>query len=115
MLIGDFNINFCTSDHPYLRKLDAVLDMFSLSQMVSTSTHMPPSGETSLIDLTLVSDPEMVFNCMTVPPLQLAEMRSYHNGVKLELRWKAKQVKQVHQRSRTIWRYANADFRKLNK
>ena len=115
VLIGDFNINFCTRDHPYFCKLNAVLELFSLSQVVSAPTHTAPSGDASLIDLALVSDPGMILNCTTVPPLELAEMRSYHNGVKLELRWKVRQVKQVQQCSRTIWRYANAEFGKAKR
>ena len=114
VLIGDFNINFCSRDHPYFCKLDTILQTFSLSQVVNTHTHTAPSGETSLIDLALVSNPDLVLDCTTVSPLEIADVRSYHNGVKLTLRWKHKHAKQVQQQLRTIWRYANADFLKAN-
>ena len=66
VLIGDFNINFCSRDHPYFCKLDTILQTFSLSQVVNTHTHTAPSGETSLIDLALVSNPDLVLDCTTV-------------------------------------------------
>jgi len=34
-LIGDFNIDFCNSSHPYFHKLLAITKPFSLSQVVS--------------------------------------------------------------------------------
>ena len=56
VLIGDFNVNFCNTDHPYFCKLNGILHMLSLSQVVGTPTHTGPSGDSSLIDLALISN-----------------------------------------------------------
>ena len=40
------------------------------SQVVNTHTHTAPSGKTSLIDLALVSNLEVLLNCSTVSPLK---------------------------------------------
>ena len=84
--------------------------MFSLSQVVSTPTHTAPSGEMSLIDLVVVSNPALVLDCYTIPALERTDVRSYHKGLKLILKWKHSN-RQVQQHPRTVWRYANADFR----
>ena len=105
-LLGDFNINFCNKSHPNFCKLENILQMFSLSQVVNTPTHTSPNGDTSLIDLAILSNTALLLDCSTIPPL----MNSDHNGLKLSLRWKYKD--RPPQQPRTIWRNGNADYRK---
>ncbi len=71
-LLGDFNINFCNT---YCCKLNGILQMLSLSQIVYTPTHTSPNGCTSLIDLALVSNTALLLHCSSVPPL----LNSDHN------------------------------------
>ena len=77
VLIGDFNVNFCNTDHPYFGKLNSnpyfgklnsILQMLSLSQVVDTPTHTGPSGDSSPIDLALISNTALLLYCSTVPP-----------------------------------------------
>jgi len=78
-------------------------------------THTAPSGKTSLIDLVLVSNLEVLLNCSTLSPLEMMDVHSYHNYcVRLTLRWKHKLCKQVQKQARTLWRYAIAHFPKAN-
>ena len=113
VLVGDFNINFCKRDHPYFCKLDSILQMFSLSQVVQSPTHVNPDGSTSLIDLALVSKADAVLQCPTTPQLADHDKCSYHYGIQLTVKWKDN-GQQVQQRPRKIWRYGSADFKKAN-
>ena len=112
VLIGDFNINFCTSDHPYFCKLNTILQYFSLTQVVQTPTHFS-SGSSSLIDLALVSSVDQVLQCSTVPQLGDHDKCSFHLGISLILKCKSI-VQQVKQPPRKIWRYDLADFNRAN-
>ena len=112
VLIGDFNINFCTSDHPYFCKLNTILQYFSLTQVVQTPTHFN-SGSSSLIDLALVSSVDQVLQCSTVPQLGDHDKCSFHLGISLILKCKSI-VQQVKQPPRKIWRYDLADFNRAN-
>jgi len=46
----------------------------------------------------LVSNLEVLLNCSTVSPLEMMDVHSYHNCVRLTLRWKHKHCKQVKSR-----------------
>ena len=107
VLIGDLNVNFCNRNHPLFCRLESILQLFSLSQTVCSPTHANPNGDTSLIDLALVSNTSLLLDCSTIPPLA----NSDHNGLKLSLKIKHNH-QQVQQQPRTIWRYSCADFRK---
>ena len=105
VLVGDFNINFLNKNHPYFCKLQGILHLFSLSQTVSSPTHVSPTGISSLIDLVLVSNPAFILECSTIPPIA----NSDHYGIKLLLNWKHK-TKQVCTAPRSVWCYKDADF-----
>jgi len=89
-LVGDYDINFCRT-HPIF--VDWKL---AILQVVSTHTHTAPSGKTSLIDLVFVSNLEVLLNCSTVSPLKMMDVHSYHNCVRLTLRWKHKHCMQTN-------------------
>ena len=76
-----------------------------MSQVVDTPTYTAPSGDSSLIDLVLMSNTSLLNHCSTVPPLA----NSDHNGIVLSFTWRSSE-RQVQQEPRTIWRYRNADF-----
>ena len=105
VLVGDFNIDFFKVNHPYFCKIHGLLTLFSLSQIVTSPTHVSPSGISSLIDLALVSDATVVHEYSTIPPIA----NSDHNGIKLQLNWK---LRTKHTSSpRLAWYYNNADFK----
>ena len=71
-----------------------------------TPTHTCPNGNSSLIDLALVSNTALLHYCSTMPPIA----NSDHNGLQLSFKWRLS-GRQAQQPPRTIWRYRNADFR----
>ena len=109
VLLGDFNINFYNQQHPLFCKLSTILHNFVLKQVITQPTHFSSSGNSSLIDLVLLSVPSQLAHCRVIPPLS----NSDHNGVDLTLKWSRHQ-RPVKARKRTIWRYAHADFDKAN-
>ena len=58
--------------------------LFSLTQVVSSYTHVSPTGNTSLIDLALISNTSKVSQCQTISPL----CNSDHLGVELDIKVK---------------------------
>jgi len=99
-----FLIDFVQQFNPFLQLFFSrfVLPIFLwtgsyLANVASSDTHTPtaPSGKTSLIDLALVSNLEVLLNCSTVSTLETMDAHSYHNCVRLTLRWKHKHCKQV--------------------
>ena len=85
---------------PLCNHLDNILRIFSLSQVVTEPTHIKHNGNSSLIDLVLMSAPETLSNCTTVPPLA----NSDHLGILIDIPCKP------HRKRRVIWRYKYADF-----
>ena len=67
---------------------------------------MSTNGNSSLIDLALVSNTALLQHCSTIPPIA----NSDHNGLQLSFKWRLS-GRQAQQPPRTIWRYRNADFR----
>ncbi len=67
--VGNFNVNFHNPSHHLYPKLSNILQLLGLSQVVTGHTHVSPSGHTSLIDLTHVSSPQNVQECIVIPPL----------------------------------------------
>jgi len=106
-LIGDFNIDFCNSSHPYFHKLLAITQLFSLSQVVNSPTHFNSNGNHTLIDLIFVSNKEQFSDCCVISPLA----NSDHCGLTLSLSWKVSQ-RQASVCPRRVWRYRDADFPK---
>ena len=101
LLIGDFNVNFCNQDHPLFSD---ILYSFSLSQVVTSHTHVSPAGTQSLIDLALLLNTEHLQYCTTIPPLSTSD----HLGISLGLRWKSLAANPC--KSRKIWLYKDGDY-----
>ena len=51
LLISDFNVNFCNTDHYLYNHLQDIIHNFSLFQVVKSFTHFSPTGNPSLLDL----------------------------------------------------------------
>ena len=79
VLLGDFNIDFCNSQHFLFSKLSNILNSFVLTQVVTQPTHISPSRTATLIDLALPSTPSQMVSCDVIPPLG----NSDHNGIGL--------------------------------
>ena len=62
-------------------KVHNVMHSFSLSQVVTEPTHFISENTSSLIDLVLMSAPEHLKECVTVPPLS----NSDHSGISIRL------------------------------
>ena len=106
VLLGDFNIDFC-STHPYFCKLQSVTQPFSLSQVVTTPTHLNSNGNHTIIDLVFVSHEQQISDCSVIAPLA----NSDHCGLRVTLSWKMPQ-RMTPMRPRTVWRYKDANFAK---
>ena len=107
VLIGDFNVNMNNHDHPLFSKVCNIMDLFNLTQIVTDCTHTSPNGDSSLIDLVLVSSPPQSVSCTTIPPLA----NSDHDGLKLTVSHNG--ITQCsNTKKRTVWRYVCADFSK---
>ena len=108
VLLGDFNVNFYNPSHPLFSNLCNIIDCYSLSQVVSEPTHTSPQGNTSLIDLVLISDTSKLTSCSVIPPLGTSD----HNGVQLSIKWRS--INRMKTAKRRIWRYDLADFETAN-
>ena len=109
VLIGDFNVNMNNHDHPLFSKVCNIMDLFNLTQVVTDCTHTSLNGNSSLIDLALVSSPPQSMSCTTIPPLA----NSDHDGLRLTVSHKGG-TQRSNTKKRTVWRYAHADFSKAN-
>ena len=79
-----------------------VITIFSLSQVVTEPFHIKHNGNSSLMDLVLMSAPETLSNCTTVPPLANSDhLGRYSLYVSLI---------EYLEKLRVIWRYNYADF-----
>ena len=110
VLICDFNINMNNPDHPLYSKVCNIMEVFSLTQVVSECTHSSQSGNSSLIHLALVSSPPQSVTCTTIPPLANPD----HNGLKLTAGHKTI-AQHLRTKRRTVWQYAHANFSKANR
>ena len=77
---------------------------FSLSQIVKCPTRFSGTGHSSTIDLVLVSRPNNVENCTSIPKLA----NSDHLGLFLTLKKYCPLKERVIRRQ--VWRYSLADF-----
>ena len=105
IFVGDFNVNFDNPSHPLYSNLCNVMSLFSLSQSVVGPTHVQ-NNTSSTIDLVFVSNPSLVNECSTIPPLS----NSDHLGILLDLKKKLKPSDKCQ--GRLIWRYSHADWEK---
>ena len=93
-------------DHPLFSKVFNIMELFNLTQVVTDCTHTSSNGNSSLIDLALVSSPPQSVSCTTIPPLA-------NSGLKLTITHKGN-TQNSNTNKRTIWRYAHEDFSKAN-
>ena len=77
---------------------------FSLTQVVTSHIHVSHCGNTSLIDLVMLSHPEHLQCCTTEPPLSTSDRL----GVSVALKWKSHG--HYISKPRLVWLYNNADF-----
>ena len=113
ILLGDFNVNFCShSAHPLFSKLVELSSSFGLHQLVNEATHIHHSGSTSIIDLVFVSTPELVIQCSVIPSL----CNSDHTGIEINCSWKstARLNHANNSTGRIIWNYKLANWDKAN-
>ena len=78
ILVGDFNIDTLSPNHYLYHHLSRILDCFSLSQVNSVPTHHSHDGHQTLIDLALLSSPEHLTSCDTIPPLGNSDHLGLH-------------------------------------
>ena len=103
IIIGDFNVNFHPSHYMYAHLLELLCN-FSLSQIAKCPTRFSSTGHSSTIDLVLVSRPNNVENCTSIPKLA----NSDHLGLFLTLKKYCPLKERVIRRQ--VWRYSLADF-----
>ena len=71
------------SNHSYLCKhITNSLNSVSLTQVVKERTHFNSEGSSSLIDLVIMSAPQFLHECATIPPLA----HSDHLGISLKVK-----------------------------
>ena len=97
LLIGDINVNFCNTDYFLFSHVQDIMLSFSLTQVVSSHTYTNPSGTPSLLDLAMLTNPEQLQACTTIPPLSTSD----HYGVSL-----------TFSKSRRVWFYCQGDYDK---
>jgi len=87
VLLGDFNVDFNNQSCHTFSHITNFMHMFSLSQVVDTSTHLSHNGHPSLIDLVFVSSIHSLLECVVIPPLYLTpttlDCQSYCSTVML--------------------------------
>ena len=79
ILLGDFNVDVLSNSYLSNHLNNICIYSFHLTQVMTEPTHAKPNGTSFLIDLVLMSDPEPLSECVTVPPLA----NSDHLGVSL--------------------------------
>ena len=79
VLLGDFNDDVLSNSCLCNQLNYNILYSFHLTQVMTEPTHAKPDVTSSLIDLVLMSIPESLSECVTVPPLA----NSDHLGMSL--------------------------------
>ena len=108
IFVCDFNVDFCNDSHPLYSKITALMDLFSLSQIVSDYTHKSSSGRHSLIDLVFISNPSVPYTCSVIPPLA----NSDHLGDHTTLNLQSPTLPKARHCPQKIWRCSHADYSK---
>ena len=106
IVVGDFNTDMSSCSHPLFYKLSSAMSTHSLFQMVSDYTHVHHNGSTSTIDLLFTSNPQIISDCSTIPPLS----NSDHLGLLIHLCLKP--ATPIKTKARSVWRYSFADWDK---
>ena len=111
ILLGDFNVNFCSHETSSLFcKLKSLSHLFSLQQIVTEPTHVHHNGSVSLIDLIFVSNNVLSNFCHVIPPLA----NSDHKGVHMQCNWRLTSRRNCtnNSKGRVVWCYNQADWGK---
>ena len=106
LLLGDFNVNFCNTHHFLFSHLQDIMLSFSLTQVVPSHTYISLAGTPSLLDLAMLSNPEQLQQCSTIPPLSTSD----HYGISLTLNLETMAAKPC--KSRMVWLYRQGDYEK---
>ncbi len=107
ILIGDFNIDFLSQNHPHFPHLLSIVNSFLLHQVVTSPTHFSQAGSPSIIDLSFLSQSHHLKSCTIIPPLS----NSDHMGISIEYLLPTC-IKRPKTARRTVWCYARGDFKK---
>ena len=81
VLLGDFNIDYNNTSHPFHHHVLGFMSILCLTQVVSEPTRLS-SHSSTLIYLVLLSQPPLLISCHTIPPLA----NSDHLGIHLKLK-----------------------------
>ena len=82
------------------------LDPEISTQVVSSHTHISPSGTSSLLDYVLLPDLQLLFYCDTIPAFSTSD----HLGISLALAWNPPRAKVP--KPRKVWLYSLGNFEK---
>ena len=97
-------VNFCDKDHHLFSYIDNILCNFSLTRVVSSHTHISPSGTSSLLDYVLLPDLQLLLYCDTIPALSTSD------HLEINLAWNPPRAKVP--KPRKVWLYSLGDFEK---
>ena len=104
LLLGDFNVDVCNQTSYLYSHINDIMLSFSLTQIVTSPTRISPSGNSSLIDLAMVSNTEHLKQCTLIPPLSTFD----HLGLCITLQWKVHRA--ATSKSKRIWLYKHGNF-----
>ena len=79
---------------------------WTLTQVVSSHTHIRPSRTSSLLHYVLLPDLQLLLYCDTIPALSTSD----HLGISLALAWNPPRAKVP--KPRKVWLYSLGDFEK---
>ena len=97
---------FVTKTNIYFFIIDDILCTFSLTQVVSSHTHISHSGTSSLLDYVLFSDLQLLLDCDTIPALATSD----HLEISLTLAWNPPCARMP--KPQKVWLYSLGDFEK---
>ena len=106
-LVGDFNIDFTSHNHPLYCKLLSITSSFVLTQVVSEPTHFSHAGVPSMIDLVFTSCLSNIIACNTITPLS----NSDHMGILVPYKIPHTN-KHANSLPREVWCYSLGDYAK---
>ena len=110
ILVGDFNVNYVSSSSsPLFLELKSLADSYSLSQVISDSTHFSHAGTPSIIDIAFIPS-TFTSNYLILPPLPSSD----HNAILLSVFLPFSLFRRYKPSRRRIWLYNKADINAIN-
>ena len=110
ILVGDFNVNYVSSSSsPFFLELKSFADSYSLSQVISDSTHLSHAGTPSIIDLAFIPS-TFTSNYLILPRLSSSD----HNAILLSVFLPFSLFRPYKPSHRRIWLYNKADINAIN-